>query len=118
MVTITRMVWATNPTRPVIAPVAVEVTGLIPNFWKYRALVATRPAADGTAMLTNPIANCSTVVTPIGIGFGDTAATADASVKLVEAARINAINTRPQRASDNALAIVSNPTSASPPTIV
>jgi hypothetical protein len=36
----------------------------MPNFSKYRALVAMRSAADGTAMLTKPIANCSTVVTP------------------------------------------------------
>ena len=69
-----------NPRNPVIAPVVVEVTGLIPNFWKYRALVATRPAADGMAMLTKPIANCSIVVTPTGTGFGDTAASATASV--------------------------------------
>lgn len=69
-----------NPTKPVIAPTAVAVTAAIPNFWKKRALVETRPAADGTAMLTKLSANCYTAVTPMGTGLGDTAATLTASV--------------------------------------
>ena len=114
----TRIACAMNPMKPVMAPVVVDVTALIPNFSKYRALVATRPAAEGTAMLTNPIANCSTVVTPIGTGFGDTAASAVASVQLVAAASTRPSRMRLQRASDNVSQIVSNPTSARPPMIV
>ena len=119
MVRTTRIAWATNPMKPVMAPVVVEVTALMPNFWKYLALVATRPAADGTAMLTNPIANCSTVVTPTGTGFGETTFRAIASVQLVDCGQDRGRSaTRPHRASAKASTILSKPTSASPPMIV
>ena len=42
----------------------------MPCRWKNRMPSATRPAVDGTASATKPIANCSTATGPYGIGRG------------------------------------------------
>ncbi len=79
--------------------------------------MAILPAPAGTAMSTNPMANCSTVVTPTGSFFGATTRTAIESVKLVALAKTSANITRPHRASDSVSQIVAKPTSANPATI-
>ncbi len=69
--TMIRLIWAMNPATLSSPPTATAMVLSSPLRWKKRIFTATRAAVDGTARLTNVIANSSRLRRPYGIGIGE-----------------------------------------------
>ena len=70
MITMSKLIWATNPATLSSPPTAMAIVRSSPLRWKKRMFTATRAAVDGTARFTNVIAYSSNVSRPYGIGMG------------------------------------------------
>ena len=77
-ITSIRVIWATNPATLSSPATPMAVVRSSPLRWKKRMLTATRAAVDGTARLTNVMANSSSVNLASGIGSGAALDTANA----------------------------------------